>query len=1037
MFDDDDDADPHFTAVDKYHFENGMQEPVSLSVLPLKFDEIDEVACLDSTKVDLHGFADNGLHTVHAKVVAWRVGFDYEQPKITVLSSEGYWIELLKPRKCYEKTVRSVLISVQMLHFVKKWPRKENRSLLNHLCEVFNKFDIKPSERDLKKQHSIIKFFAERDPTLMKSKILQRIMENTPRKTKKGVGATERLVASSSDDEEDLDNDDDDYNDKDDNSDDDSSCNNDYNDGDDNSNDDSSFKDDDSDDDGDIDKDDDTGTDNLCAMCDNGGKLLSCEGRCKRAFHPREKDGRESNCDTLGFSSAQLQEIGHYLCKNCEFQQHQCFKCEDLEPSDGPNAKVFQCYKACCGHFYHPSCIAKLLEPHDNDGACELEKRIAAGMAFTCPAHWCSKCGKMEDHTEIPLWLAVCRRCPISYHKKCLPRNISFEDFEEKDGRKSIRAWHLDDRIIIYCRQHEIEDKIGTPRRDHIKLPSIKDSGTIGTHCMDHMKLSSTTESTRDLAKKKAQVTGKRKMNTDQGLTGTEKLSNKISQEKAGQIQGVVIKNDTVHLNRGHCDELDKLTVDEQAKGDENNAKSGKERKMHRGENAYGHDLTLEKGKTPGVKSNTSGLTIGGLTSGHIDDPTPEKKLQIAYVKTPTSNRINSSQDSGWDGEKQVYGSDACQQDPKSPHCNDNSKATEIDTSVDKSRARRGQEEQASDGNMLDLDTNRKKFHKKNGDVRDKVQSPQRIRDIENPRSKSLPQRTDDQRASKSSEYIGREGRGSSRGEWRDNRRASKHNSLSGRRSPQKRSRASSPQRRRMDYLRSNNQHRYEQGRRDDYSSDGDVGRRRLSPQQPAFSRDDFGTMPSPPSSRGRAEYGTSERRTRRAEEYERHGSPWYLRRPEGATSRMDDSSLYALGSDYAMDRTSVPVHHPRNVDLDYGDYHLMDIARVDRHSAYGARTDTGWGENAALSGGGFSDYGLGSDYPPRLRSDSAPRLRSDSPPRNGFKLGDLAFAAGSVTDKYVPQLDQTNHYTTRGHGGLSDVSFQRGHQNSYRYSLF
>ena len=37
------------------------------------------------------------------------------------------------------------------------------------------------------------------------------------------------------------------------------------------------------------------------------------------------------------------QEIDHYMCKNCEYKQHQCFYCGDLEPSDGPNAKVVCC----------------------------------------------------------------------------------------------------------------------------------------------------------------------------------------------------------------------------------------------------------------------------------------------------------------------------------------------------------------------------------------------------------------------------------------------------------------------------------------------------------------------------------------------------------------------------------------------------------------------------------------------------------------------------------------------------------------------
>jgi hypothetical protein len=37
--------------------------------------------------------------------------------------------------------------------------------------------------------------------------------------------------------------------------------------------------------------------------------LCSCVGQCKRAFHPREKDGRESNCETLGLTTAQLKVL--------------------------------------------------------------------------------------------------------------------------------------------------------------------------------------------------------------------------------------------------------------------------------------------------------------------------------------------------------------------------------------------------------------------------------------------------------------------------------------------------------------------------------------------------------------------------------------------------------------------------------------------------------------------------------------------------------------------------------------------------------
>ncbi|KAM0905994.1 hypothetical protein ACQ4PT_016992 [Festuca glaucescens] len=886
--DDDDDVDPGFNVVDKYYFEDGDGDPVCFSVLPLKFGEIGEVACLDSKKVHLQGLADGLLHKVHKEVVAWRVGLDNEQPKILALSSEGKWIELLKPRKCYENTVRSILITVQMLHFVRRWPRKRKTSLLDHLSEVFSKFDTKPSEYDLKKHRSIIKLFAEKDPTLMKSKILQMFTENTSRNIREAVRTKEPIVMSSSDDEEDLDNDsDDDYSGQEDNRDADYSCDDDDSDDQDNdddkSNDDYSCNDDDSDDDGDIgnvgDDDGEAGTDNLCAICDNGGKLLSCVGQCKRAFHPREKDGTESNCETLGLTTAQLKEIDHYLCKNCEYKQHQCFSCGDLEPSDGPNAKVFQCYKASCGHFYHPSCIAKLLEPDDTDGACMLEKKIAAGMSFTCPAHWCSKCGKMEDSAKVAQWLAVCRRCPVSYHKKCLPSDISFES---KRGRR-IRAWQLDDRrVIIYCGYHKLEKTTGTPRRDHVKLPSITETDTIGSHCMDHTPSVAEINRTRDLSKKKAKVTGKRKLNTNQGSTGTTEMSNKLCREEADQTQKVatnnsrehisregrgVLKNDTTHLNLAHNDEQNNYIVEGQAEGDKNNTKSGKEKETHRVENAYEHDLILEKEKIPEKGSNKSGLTIGGFASGHVDGRSREK---LAHVKTTTSNRIGTQQDSEWDGDQQVDGSYAGKQELNNPQCNGTHKATEIDTSGDKSRMRQEHKEQATDRKILNLERNRDFFYiKTERDDCRKAQDPQCLRNHEpdaldyklrsrdlgsSSTSKSHPRNNDDQSASKT-ELRSRDGRGSGRKEWRNNVGVNSYrgNSPSERRHPQKKSRVNSPEGRRMDYdnyhPRSNDQHnrredyssdadgyRRRQNRREDYSSDGGGDRRRSNRREDYFS---------------------------------------------------------------------------------------------------------------------------------------------------------------------------------------------------------
>lgn len=108
----------------------------------------------------------------------------------------------------------------------------------------------------------------------------------------------------------------------------------------------------------------------------------------------------------------------------------------------------------------------------------EIEKNIADGETFTCPIHFCCICKQIENKKERELQFAVCRRCPKSYHLKCLPRlllffhfnllsmvsvprvdaqfafirNIAFEDIEEEGI--ITRAWEgllPNNRILIYC----------------------------------------------------------------------------------------------------------------------------------------------------------------------------------------------------------------------------------------------------------------------------------------------------------------------------------------------------------------------------------------------------------------------------------------------------------------------------------------------------------------------------------------------------------------------------------------------------------
>ncbi|KAI4308435.1 hypothetical protein L6164_031512 [Bauhinia variegata] len=409
-----------------YYFLNDKNEPVSIACLPLLWSKDESKGDLE-TKIFLRGTSDDGLQRIFKQITAWRFEASYMHPDISVLSKDKNWIILQKPRKSFESTIRTVLVTVHWLHFVKRNPEEFKISVWkNHTLKAFSSFADKPSENDIRNHVSLIREVAKRDKDIAKSKLLDfvekpltyAVFREDVRPVKKF-----KFIVDSDEDEDDMDGEE--------------------------------VK---------------IYYDNACSICDNGGEILPCEGRCLRSFHPTKDSGAESFCESLGYTITQVNAIPSFYCENCKYKQHQCFACGKLGSDD---VEVFLCCTATCGYFYHPECVAKLLYSDEDTKQEEFRKTVAAGKPFVCPVHTCFLCRTAEEKDVYGLQFAICRRCPKVYHRKCLPREIAFEPDYAKELVK--RAWDglLEQRILMYCMDHDIVKELGTPARNHLIFPDI------------------------------------------------------------------------------------------------------------------------------------------------------------------------------------------------------------------------------------------------------------------------------------------------------------------------------------------------------------------------------------------------------------------------------------------------------------------------------------------------------------------------------------------------------------------------------------
>ncbi|MCL7047242.1 hypothetical protein MKW94_015711, partial [Papaver nudicaule] len=178
----DDEADDVLHFVENFHFVDDKNEPVTFCNLPICWSGDGNPGSLDK-QIFLQGTADGGLQKIYKPVISWKFELLGKEPRISVLSKEKSWIKLQKPRKSYEPTIRTILITLNALHFLKRNPDTLGKPFWDRLRKLFSLHEVKPSENDLIDHFALINDTVKHDETLSQSKFLQAFLQN-PAKAK-------------------------------------------------------------------------------------------------------------------------------------------------------------------------------------------------------------------------------------------------------------------------------------------------------------------------------------------------------------------------------------------------------------------------------------------------------------------------------------------------------------------------------------------------------------------------------------------------------------------------------------------------------------------------------------------------------------------------------------------------------------------------------------------------------------------------------------------------------------------------------------
>lgn len=80
-------------------------------------------------------------------------------------------------------------------------------------------------------------------------------------------------------------------------------------------------------------------SESICAICESGGDMICCDGKCLRSFHP--------SC--IGLREEDIPEDSPFVCSDCVNGIQRCFECKHF----GIANQLIKCRVPFCGKFYH------------------------------------------------------------------------------------------------------------------------------------------------------------------------------------------------------------------------------------------------------------------------------------------------------------------------------------------------------------------------------------------------------------------------------------------------------------------------------------------------------------------------------------------------------------------------------------------------------------------------------------------------------------------------------------------------------------